>query len=113
MASGKLLYSDGPFGDFYLSAALSPPDRAKAKTALVEIARAHPQVAAAFTREEIATAPMPTGSPQDWTLLQRARASFDAERSGDAVILLGRAIVPIPDPNRGAVATQLIRRGVK
>lgn len=105
VASGKLLYSDGPFGDFYLSAALSPADKAKAKTALVEIARAHPQVAAAFTREEIAAAPMPTGSPQDWTLLQRARASFDAERSGDAVILLDRAIVPIPDPNRGAVAT--------
>ena len=32
--------------------------------------------------------PLPAGSPQDWTLAQRARASFDAERSGDVVVLL-------------------------
>ena len=102
---GPLLYSDGPFGDFYFSAALSPDDKAKAETALVTIARAHPQVAAAFSRAELAAGPTPTGSPQDWTLLERARASFDPQRSGDVVILLNRAITPIADPSRGAVAT--------
>lgn len=104
-ASGRLLYSDGPFGDFYFSAALSPGDRAKAVAALVAIARAHPQVAAAFSRAELTAAPQPSGSPQDWTLLERARASFDPERSGDVVILLNRAITPIADPGKGAVAT--------
>ncbi len=104
-AAGRLLYSDGPFGDFYFSAALSPDDKAKAGAALVAIARAHPQVAAAFSRAELAATPPPTGSPQDWTLVQRARASFDPERSGDVVILLGRAITPIADPDKGAVAT--------
>ena len=104
-APDKLLYSDGPFGDFYFSAALSPADRARAQAALVEIARANPQVAAAYTKQEIAAAPSPTGSPQDWTLLQRARASFDAERSGDVLILLARSVMPIADPDRGAVST--------
>lgn len=103
--SGPLLYSDGPFGDFYLSAVLSPDDKRKAETALIAIARAHPQVAAVFSRAELAAGPPPTGSPQDWTLLERARASFDSQRSGDVVILLKRAITPIPDPSRGAVAT--------
>lgn len=104
-APGKLLYSDGPFGDFYFSAALSPADRAKAQAALVEIARANPQVAAAWTKAEVAAVPMPSGDPQDWTLAQRARASFDAERSGDVVILLKRAVMPVPNPSVGYVAT--------
>ncbi|MBV1690716.1 alkaline phosphatase family protein [Novosphingobium sp. G106] len=104
-APGRLLYSDGPFGDFYFSAALSAEDKAKAQAALVEIARAHPQVAAAYTKADLAAVPMPGGSPQDFTLIQRARASFDPQRSGDVVILLNRGVVPIPDPSRGAVAT--------
>ena len=104
-ATGRLLYSDGPFGDFYFSAGLNPGDRAKVEAALIAVARAHPQVAAAFTRAELTAAPAPDGSPQDWPLLQRARASFDPERSGDVVILLNRAITPIADPDKGAVAT--------
>ena len=102
---GRLLYSDGPFGDFYLSSALNAEDKAKAQAALVEVATGSPQVAAAFTKQELASVRMPGGSPQDWTLIQRARASFDPERSGDALILLNRGVVPIPDPSRGYVAT--------
>jgi arylsulfatase A-like enzyme len=104
-APGRLLYTDGPFGDFYISRALAPADKARVSAALVEIVRAHPQVAAVFTAGELAAAPMPQGSPQDWTLLERARASFDPERSGDLVVLLDRAVVPIHNPHRGAVAT--------
>jgi predicted AlkP superfamily pyrophosphatase or phosphodiesterase len=102
---GKLLYGDGPFGDFYLSSALSAEDKAKAQAALVEIAKAHPQVAAVYTKQELAAVAMPSGSPQDFTLIQRARASFNTEHSGDVVILLNRAVVPIPDPSKGSVAT--------
>lgn len=104
-ASGRLLYSGSPFGDFYFSADLNPADKAKAEAALVAAARAHPQVAAVFTSAELAATPAPTGSPQDWTLPQRARASFDPERSGDVVILLNRAVTPISDPSVGSVAT--------
>ncbi len=99
---GPLVYGDGPFGDFYFNAALTAAQRAQATTALVGIARAHSQVAAVFTHEELAKTPLPTGGPQDWTIRERARASFDPERSGDVIIVLDRAIVPIPEPVLGA-----------
>jgi predicted AlkP superfamily pyrophosphatase or phosphodiesterase len=102
---GPLIYSDGPFGDYYLSAALSPAQKAQATAALVGMAKAHPQIAAVFTHEELTRTPIPTGGPQEWTLKDRARASFDPKRSGDVVILLDRAISPIPAPIPGFTAT--------
>ena len=99
-----LLYSDGPFGDFYLNRALKPKQR-KAVLSELKALAAHPQVAAVFTADELAKAPAPAGSPETWTLVDRARASFYAKRSGDAVILLDRAIVPIPKPAPGYTAT--------
>ena len=99
-----LLYSDGPFGDFYLNRALKPKQR-KAVLGELKALVAHPQVAAVFAAEELAKAPAPAGSPETWTLLDRARASYNARHSGDAVILLDRAIVPIPKPAPGYTAT--------
>ena len=93
---GPLLIADGPFGDFYVSRTVPAAQRGAVVQALLGIVRAHPQVAAAFTAEEIHKTPLPTGNPQDWTLKERARASFDPARSGDVVILLDRAITPIP-----------------
>jgi Type I phosphodiesterase / nucleotide pyrophosphatase len=95
-AQGPLLIADGPFGDFYVSRAVPAGQRGQVVQALLAIVRAHPQVAAAFTAEELQKTPLPTGNPQDWTLRERARASFDPARSGDVVILLDRAITPIP-----------------
>ena len=99
-----LLYSDGPFGDYYINRALKPKQR-KAVLGELKALVGHPQVAAVFTADELAKAPAPAGSPQSWTLIDRARASFYAKRSGDAVILLDRAIVPIPKPAPGYTAT--------
>ena len=74
--------------------------------ALVETLKASPQVADAFTGEELAAVPVPSGDPQDWTIKQRARASYQAGRSGDVVLMLGRTVTPIPEPMPGAyVAT--------
>lgn len=98
---GPLIYGDGPFGDFYLNRALAAAQRSAALKELLATLRAHPQVAAVFTRDELAATPVPTGSPQDWTLKERARASFDAERSGDVVMLLDREVTPIPEPMAG------------
>jgi predicted AlkP superfamily pyrophosphatase or phosphodiesterase len=95
-AQGPLLIADGPFGDFYVSRAVPTSQRAQVVQALLGIARAHPQVANAFSAEELQKTPLPTGNPQDWTLKERARASFDPARSGDVVILLDRAVTPIP-----------------
>ncbi len=103
--SGDLLFG-GRFGDVYLSRALSPADRARVLAEALRRYRDHAQVAAVFTREEIAATPIPSGPPDGWTLIQRARASFDAERSGDLLVLLRPRVTPIPEPSRsGSVAT--------
>ena len=102
---GPLVYGDGSFGDFYLSHAVAKAERPRAAAALARLARQQPQVAAAYTRAELGAVPVPAGDPQDWTLIQRARGSFDPARSGDVVVLLRRAVVPIPQPGPGIVAT--------
>ncbi|MCZ8018093.1 alkaline phosphatase family protein [Novosphingobium sp.] len=103
---GPLIYGDGPFGDMYVNAAITGEAKAKVVRELVNLTRYHPQVAAVYTAADLAATPMPTGNPQDWTIRERARASFMAERSGDVVVLLDRAITPIPEPMPGAyVAT--------
>lgn len=102
---GPLVYGDGPFGDYWVSKAISPEQRSRVIAALAARLRGHPQVAAAFTREDLAKVPAPASSPQDWTLRERARTSFDAQRSGDVVMLLDRAVVPIPQAGPGYVAT--------
>jgi arylsulfatase A-like enzyme len=104
-ATGDIVFSDGANGDYYVSHALGGEERARAVAALAETLRANPQVAAVFTADELAAAPAPVGMPQDLTLIQRARESFDRERSGDLVVLLKRSVVPIPDGSRGYVAT--------
>jgi hypothetical protein len=87
-------------GDIYLDKSLGPADRARAlKEALADY-RAHPQVAGAFARDQLANTPMPSGDPLRWTLIQRARASFNAERSGDILVFLKPHIMPIVDTSR-------------
>jgi predicted AlkP superfamily pyrophosphatase or phosphodiesterase len=103
---GPLVFGDGPLGDLYVSRKLDPVQRAKAITALVGILKAHPQVAGAYTGDELAKTPLPSGNSQDWSLKDRARAGYYPGRSGDVVMLLDRAITPIPEPFPGAyVAT--------
>ena len=99
---GPLLVADSAFGDFYVNRAVPAAQRGAVIQALVGMAKANPQVAAVFTADDLAKSPLPAGNPQDWTLKDRARASFDPARSGDVIILLDRAIVPIPEPIPGA-----------
>lgn len=103
--SGPLLLGDGPFGDYYLAKGLTADQRATVTATLVSLLKSNPEVAEAFTAQQIAEAPMPTGSPQDWTLLDRVRASYDKDRSGDVVSLLKRGVIPISDPAPGYTAT--------
>ena len=104
-AVAGLVCADAPFGDFWVSHALPPAQRQAVTAELVTAMRAHPESAAVFTHAEIAAAPIPHGEPQDWSLLSRARASFDDQRSGDVVLLLKRAIVPGPEARAGYTAT--------
>ena len=88
----------GEFGnDVYIDPALSAVDRKRVTAEAKRIYAAHSQVAAVFTADELKAAPMPSGPPDQWPLLARARASYDPERSGDLIVLLKRHVTPIVD----------------
>ena len=103
--AGPVLRSAENVGDVWLDAGISAPRRAEVLAAAVARYRGDPQVAAVFTRAELAAAAMPTGVPTAWSLLDRARASFDGERSGDFVFLLRPEVIGAPTPQAGYVAT--------
>ena len=103
--SGPILFGDGAFGDIYVDRALPPRSRARALAEAVAAYRAHPQVEAVFTRAQIAATPPPTGPAETWSLVERARASFDPQRSGDFYVMLRPRVTPIPPPVRSGVAT--------
>jgi predicted AlkP superfamily pyrophosphatase or phosphodiesterase len=105
--TGKtLIWGDGPAGDLYFDRSLTPAQRTRVEAATLALLRAHPQVEVVFTRAQIAATPSPSGPPESWTLLQEARASFDAQRSGDLLLLLKPRVMSIPESAvMGAVAT--------
>ncbi|HEX5259708.1 MAG TPA: alkaline phosphatase family protein [Sphingomicrobium sp.] len=92
--AGPVLLGDVS-GDIYIDRSLSPADQARALDEALRFYRAHPQVAAVFTRDELARTPVPTTSPDKWSLIERARASFDPQRSGDFVVILKEHVTPI------------------
>ena len=92
--SGPVLIGDF-FGDMYVDRALKQADRARALREAVAAYSGHPQVAAVFTADQLRRVASPTGSPDRWTLAERARASFDPDRSGDLVVLVKPHITPI------------------
>jgi len=87
-------------GDVYVDRTLAPGDRKRLLAAAVAAYKAYPQVEAVFTADQLSRTPVPIGAPTGWTLIQRARASFYAPRSGDLVILLKKDVTPIPDTSR-------------
>ncbi len=101
---GTLLYGSN-FGDMYVDRGLASAARARVLAAALATYRAHPQVEAVLTHDQLAKAAMPTTTPDRWTLVERARASFDAQRSGDFVVILKRDITPIADTKGGYVST--------
>ena len=98
-----LLLGDG--GDYYLSKALTPAQRKAALGEILPRLRAHPQVEAVVTAEELAAHPVSKRSPDVWTLMDKLRASFNPQRSGDFIIALKPRVTPIPEPDMGYVAT--------
>ncbi|MEA3014585.1 MAG: hypothetical protein QOD42_3130 [Sphingomonadales bacterium] len=103
--SGPVLLGDGPFGDIWIDRALPARTRARVLAEALRAYRAHPQVEAVLTRAQIVATPLASGPADSWTILQRARASFDPLRSGDFYVMLKPRITPIADASRGSVAT--------
>ncbi|MGH6651237.1 MAG: alkaline phosphatase family protein [Sphingopyxis sp.] len=100
-----LLYSDGPFGDMYLAKTLTPAQRKAASAELLARWRAHPQVEAVVTGEELAKHPISKRSPDVWSMMDKLRASYNPQRSGDFVVVLKPRVTPIPESGLGYVAT--------
>jgi len=94
----------GPEGNIYVDRKLAPALQQKALADGAAALRANPQVEAVFTAAEIAATPVPAGAPDQWSLIQRARASFYPGRSGDLYVILRKDITPIANPT-GTVAT--------
>jgi len=92
---GPLLFGEWA-GDIWLNGALSPADRRRVIAEALRIYRAHPQVEAVFTKDEIARTPLPTTTPDKWSLIERVRASFDPGRSGDLWVVLKQDVSPYP-----------------
>ncbi len=102
--TGTLLYGD-PIGDVWIDPKLTPKQHNAVLAETLALYRASPQIAAAFSRAEILAAPVATGPAETWTLVQRAKASFNPARSGDLVIALKPRVTPIASPLGGYVAT--------
>ncbi|HEY0413604.1 MAG TPA: alkaline phosphatase family protein [Allosphingosinicella sp.] len=102
---GPVLLGDAAFGDMYIDRSITGPRRRQVLKEAIARYRAHPQVAAVFTHAELLAARAPSGPPETWTLLDRAKASFDPERSGDFIVLLQPRVTPIFDTQHGYVAT--------
>jgi Arylsulfatase A and related enzymes len=102
--AAPILANFGVTGDLYLDSHLQGADRTRALAAVLAGYRAHPQVAAAFSRDEIARTAMPSGDPARWSVIQRVRASFNPQRSGDLYVVLKPDITPIGHA-AGSVAT--------
>ena len=100
----SVLKGIGIGNDIWVNAAVPAAKRAAVVRAAKERYAQHPQVFAAYTREEVMAVPVPTGSPDKWSILQRVRASY-GPRSGDLYVVLKEYISPIAIPTAGFVAT--------
>ena len=92
-------------GDVWVDAAVPASRKAAVVRAAKDSYAAHPQVHAVFTREEILRVALPSGAPNQWSILQRVRAAFDPTRSGDLYVVLKEHVSPIAAPSQGYVAT--------
>jgi arylsulfatase A-like enzyme len=101
----SVLKGIGIGGDIWVDAGVPAAQKAAVLRAAKERYAGDPQVHAAYTRAEIMEAPMPSGPPNQWSILQRVRASFDPARSGDLMVVLKENISPIAAPSAGYAAT--------
>ena len=92
-------------GDLYVDRGLAPAMRARVIAEAARLLTAHPQVDSVLSASDAARLPVPAGNPARWTVAQRVRASYDAKRSGDLIVVLKSRITPIPAPGPTYAAT--------
>lgn len=86
--------------DIYFSETIPKKLRARAIAIARERYEASDSVELVMSWEELNKAPAPAGMVDEWTLQQRARASFDPERSGSLVVLTKPFVTPLPPPTK-------------
>ncbi len=100
----KLWMAVSPQGDWYLSNKVQGALRAQVLAATRARLLSLSQVAAVATADELSRMPLPQPPVDNWSLLERARASFNPSRSGDLLVMMQPRIVPIPKPVAGYAA---------
>lgn len=98
-----LFYGDGD--DYYLSKTLTAAQRKAALGEILPRLRAHPQIEAVVTRDQLDAHPISKRAPDTWTLMDKLRASYNPQRSGDFIVVLKPRVTPIPESGIGYVAT--------
>jgi len=91
---GTRLLEGAPQGDVYLSTAVPPVLRSQVLAAAKAKMLAFPQVQTVITADEIANTNSPSSPVDDWTLFEKAKASFDRTRSGDLLVFLRPRVIP-------------------
>ncbi|AYJ84743.1 alkaline phosphatase family protein (plasmid) [Sphingomonas paeninsulae] len=94
----ELLLADGAQGDWYLSHKVPDELRPQMLSALEARLSAFPQVAAVLTADDLRRMAPPRPPVDDWSLVEKARASFDPSRSGDLIVLLKPRVISIAKP---------------
>lgn len=101
-----ILRADSPFGDFYVDRSVPEDRRAEVIDRAIALISAHSQVYRVFARDEIMAQTITDAPPEHWTVLDRVRANYHPDRSGDFIVVLQPRVTPIPQPFPGAyVAT--------
>lgn len=103
----KRLGIPGPIfaGEWYLTRAVPAARRNEVIALARQLLLAHPQVHSVFSAAELAAHPLPTGKPESWSIIDRTRASFDAERTAELIVIYKPAVMPITVPAPGRVTT--------
>ena len=92
-------------GDVWFDKDLTAAQRIRVQASAIKLLKAQPQVAEAFTADEVADTTISTKPVELWTLKERARASYYPGRSGDLIVLLKPRTMPIVMPTVGYAAT--------
>src|SRR3546814_2526607 len=90
-----MIYGDG--GDYYFAKTLTAAQRKAALAEILPRLRAHPQIEAVVTREELGAHPISKRAPDTWTLMDKLRASYHPQRSGDFILALKPRVTPNPE----------------
>jgi predicted AlkP superfamily pyrophosphatase or phosphodiesterase len=86
-------------GGWYLTPSVPQARRAEVLALARKLLSAHPQVHGVYAAAAVAAHPMPEGSPSDWSILDRLRASYHPDRSGDLLVVLKPQIRPAGSPS--------------